>query len=127
VRTKGEVMKNYGPRIEVSQDEGVSMVYLLDVEILEEYVINEIKEALFAVVDDSMPVKMVLSFACVTHLSSSTLGMLILLRKKIVEFKGAIKLCDIKPNLYEIFVLTKLNKLFEICDSEEAALKAFRK
>ena len=120
-------MADYGPRIEVTQSDGITTVYLLDEEVLEEYAINEITESLFAVIDDCAPVKMVLSFARVKHLSSSALGTLIRLSKRIGETKGSLKLCDIKPNLYEIFVITKLNRLFDICDSEEAALEGFRK
>lgn len=120
-------MENYGPRIEVTHEAEITTVYLLDEEVLEEYAINEITESLFSVIDDYAPVRMVLSFAKVKHLSSSALGTLIRLSKKIVESKGSLKLCDIRPNLYEIFVITKLNKLFDICDSEEAALKSFGK
>lgn len=120
-------MEDYGPRIEVSHDDGITTVYLLDEELLEEYAINEMSEALFIVVDDYAPINLTLSFAHVKHLSSSALGTLIRLSKKIAETQGGLKLCDIKPNLYEIFVITKLNKHFDICPTEQDAINGFRK
>ena len=35
------------------------------------------------------------------------------------------KLCNIRPEIYEVFAITKLNKLFDIKDDEADALAAF--
>lgn len=113
------------PKIEVSQEGQVTIVDILDEDVLEEHVIAEIADALFAVAEEKAPVNMVLSFARVKHLSSSALGMLIRLHKRVQEGGGELKLCDIKPVLYEIFAITKLNKLFEIYDTEGAAVSSF--
>jgi anti-sigma B factor antagonist len=113
------------PRIKVTQDNGVSIVELLDEEILDEGTISVISESLFAVVDDHAPVQLLLSFFRVKHLSSSALGTLIRLNKHIDETGGKLKLCEIKKNLYEIFSITKLNKLFDIYEDRDTALKSF--
>ena len=120
-------MDDYGPRIDVNNQEGVTTIHLLDEELLEEYAINEMAEAVFLVLDDYTPIKLALSFDRVKHLSSSALGTLIRLSKKIAETEGGLKLCDIKANLYEIFVITKLNKHFDICPTLQDATNAFRK
>ena len=64
-------------------------------------------------------INLLLSFSHVKHLSSSALGTLIWLNKRVEEGKGKLKLCGLKKSLYEIFVITKLNKLFEIYDNKE--------
>jgi anti-sigma B factor antagonist len=118
-------MQNYGPRVAVNQNGEVTEVELLDEEILDENTINDVAETLFAVVEDKAPVKLLLSFGRVKHLSSSALGTLIRLNKRIDESKGALKLCSIRASLYEVFVITKLNKLFDIYKDEDTALKSF--
>ena len=82
-------------------------------------------ESLFSVVEDKAPVKMLLSFGRVKHLSSSAWGTLIRLSKRVDESGGTLKLCSIKQSLYEVFVITKLNKLFDICKDQETALSSF--
>ena len=118
-------MENYQAKIEVKKEGVISVVELLNEEILDESTIGDIADSLFAVVEDNNPVQMVLSFSRVKHLSSMALGTLIRLNKRIEEGGGLLKLCSIRSSLYEIFIITKLNKLFEIYDSEEAALSSF--
>ena len=119
-------MEERVPRIEVRRKGEITIVDLLDEEVLEEHVINEIAESLFAVLDGSDSVNMVLSFANVKHLSSSALGVLIRLSKHVQEKQGTLKLCDIESTLYEVFVITKLNNIFAIYESEKAALASFK-
>ena len=118
-------MDNQSPKIDVDRTGDIVIVSLLDEEILEEHVINDIAEALFSVVMEHTPAKLVVSFARVKFMSSSALGMLIRLKKRVDEGGGSLKLSDIKANLYEVFVITKLNKLFDIYETETAAVGSF--
>ena len=101
------------------------MVELNDQEILEETTINELADALFRLVEENPLIRMVLCFNKVNHLSSSALGTLIRLNKRVEEQDGQLNLCEIKPQLQEIFVITKLNKLFDIFDDRLTAMKSF--
>jgi len=118
-------MEKNSPKIKVTQENGISIVELLAEEILDEGTISTISESLFAVVEDHAPVRLLLSFERVKHLSSSALGTLIRLNKRIDETGGKLRLCEIKKNLYEIFTITKLNKLFDIFEDRETAIKSF--
>lgn len=119
-------MENKGPRIEVKQDGDITVVYLLDKEVLEEHIINDIAESLFAVVSQRSPIKLVVSFKNVKHLSSSALGTLIRLNKQVESDSGTLALCDLMPSLYEIFIITKLNKLFGIYDTQAMAMSSLK-
>ena len=66
-----------------------------------------------------------LSFENVDHLSSAALGMLITLNQKVGERNGRLILSDIQANIYQVFRITRLNKLFEICESAKVALGKF--
>jgi anti-sigma B factor antagonist len=61
----------------------------------------------------------------VEFLSSAALGKLITLNKKANTYQCQLKLSNIRPEIYEVFAITKLNKLFDIRDDEAAALAAF--
>lgn len=118
-------MENYQVRIGIRKEGSITLVELMNEEILDESTIGDIADSLFAVVEESSPIQMVLNFRKVKHLSSMALGTLIRLNKRVEEGGGTLKLCAIKASLYEIFVITKLNKLFEIYESEEMALNSF--
>ena len=69
--------------------------------------------------------KILLNFMNVEFLSSAALGKLITLDKKLKAAKGQLKLSSIRPEIYEVFAITRLNKLFDIHDDEADALATF--
>jgi anti-anti-sigma factor len=46
--------------------------------------------------------------------SSSFLGLLVKIHKKMCERKGRLQLCNVDPNLYKIFEITQLNKVLDV-------------
>ena len=75
--------------------------------------------------DSQDPPKVLISFQNVDHLSSAALGTLITINNKIKGKDGQLRLAEIDPQIYEVFVITKLNKLFQIFDSSEQAMASF--
>ncbi len=73
----------------------------------------------------SWAAQILLNFGNVEYLSSAALGKFITLNKKVQAAGGKLVLCNIDPNIYEVFEITKLNKLFNIQKEEQAALQAF--
>ncbi len=112
-------------RIEVNEVGEVTVVRFVDRKILDEAAIGELGEELFALVENDHRGALLLNFAEVEFLSSAALGKLITLDKKIKAAGGKLKLCNIRPQIYEVFAITKLNNLFEIKDGEDEALAAF--
>ena len=111
-------------RIKVRDLSGVSLVEFSDRKILDEMCIHEIQEELGKLVDAN-PGNLVLCFRNVEHLSSAALGMLITLKKRVEEKKGQLKLSDINPQIFEVFKITRLNKLFDIHPNVDKARAAF--
>jgi anti-anti-sigma factor len=66
-----------------------------------------------------------LHFGRVAFLSSSALGILIRISKKCKEFKASLKLCNIAPDILEVFKITGLDKVFDIQKDASDALAAF--
>ena len=112
-------------RIEVAQMGEVTVVRFVDKKILDEANIQELGTELFKLVEQEKRKSLLLNFSSVEFLSSAALGKLITLDKKVKANGGRLKLSNIRPEIYEVFAITKLNKLFDIKDDEADALAAF--
>lgn len=112
-------------RLNVTQHKDVAIVEFTENKILDEMNINEIGQALNALVETKDRPKLLLDFANVDHLSSAALGMLINVNNKIKQQNGQLRLADIKPQIMEVFVITKLNRLFRIAATRQEALETF--
>lgn len=115
------------PRLLVESVNDVTVVTFTDKKILDEIVIQDVGDELFDLVDKQYKTKLLLNFENVEYLSSAALGKLITLNKRIKEENGELKLCNIIPEIYEVFRITKLNRLFEIYDEMEQALRRFKR
>jgi anti-sigma B factor antagonist len=112
-------------RLEVSEVGGVTVIRFVDRKILDEANIQELGKELFALVEEDNRKSLLLNFSNVEFLSSAALGKLITLDKKVKAHGGKLKLCNIRPEIYEVFAITKLNKLFDIREDEAAGLDSF--
>jgi anti-sigma B factor antagonist len=112
-------------RLEVEPIGDITVVNFIDKKILDEQNIQVIGEQLFSLVEQEQVKKMLLNFRNVEYLSSAALGKLIALHKKVQAAGGKLVLCSIDPQIYEVFVITKLDKLFKIKKDEQDALQAF--
>lgn len=112
-------------RIQISETGDVTVVRFLERKILDAASIQEMGEELFALVEKQNRKKLLLDFANVEFLSSAALNKLIVLDKKVKANGGRLKLCELKPEIREVFVITRLTQLFEINENESAALAAF--
>jgi anti-sigma B factor antagonist len=112
-------------RLTVSDVGDVSVVRFVDRKILDELNIQELGQELFQLVEEDNKSRLLLNFQHVEFLSSAALGKLITLDKKVKAHGGKMKLSNIRPEIYEVFAITKLNKLFDIKDDEADALAAF--
>jgi anti-sigma B factor antagonist len=100
-------------------------VEFIDRNILDEANIQAIGEEISSIIDAQPKPKLLVSFTNVDHLSSAALGTMITINNRIRNAGGQLRLADIDPQIYEVFVITKLNKLFEIHETSADALKSF--
>ena len=112
-------------RLNVSHDKDVSVVEFIDNKILDELNIAEIGQALAALLDAKDRPKLLLDFTNVDHLSSAALGMLINVNNRIKQQNGQLRLASIKPQIMEVFVITRLNRLFKIAANRAEAMASF--
>lgn len=113
-------------RLVVSEIDDITKIEFVDRNILEESSIQQIGEELSAIIEASSTPKILISFDKVEHLSSAALGTLITVNTKVKQKGGQLRLSNIDKQIYEVFVITKLNKLFQIHDSNEKAMASFK-
>ena len=112
-------------KIRAKTENGVTTVCFNEKKILEEAVISQIAEELNRLLELGQATNMLLDFRDVDHLSSAALGMLIILNSNVRRRGGKLKMCSIKPEIHEVFEITRLHKLFEIYDGPDKALAGF--
>jgi len=117
-------MAEIRPRISVEYSENATIVAFIDEKILEEMDIRALQESIMSVVDQADRINLILDFGNVRFLSSAVLGLLIRISKRIYERDGQLRFCNINPKIYEIFKITRLNKIFDIYKDIESATES---
>lgn len=118
-------MSDTTPNLKVTRQGEICVVEFQDRKILEELAIQQIAERLLELADAEDRPRLLLDFRNVEHLSSAALGILITLSKQLAERQGKLVLANIHPHIYEVFKITRLNKLFNIQGTTEEGIKAF--
>jgi anti-sigma B factor antagonist len=118
-------MPEITPPIAVTLEKDIRVIEFTNSRILDEANINEIGQTLGSLIEERNNPKLLLDFGSVDHLSSAALGMLINANNKIKLKNGQLRLANIKPQILEVFAITKLNKLFRILPNRAEALASF--
>ena len=105
---------------------GILVVIFRQSQMLNAVIIEQVSAGLKEVVEKAAEEKFVVDFSQVNYLSSSALGMLIGLQRRVMQKKGQIRLSGIKPEIMEVFRITKLDTVFDIYKDAAAAVEAFR-
>ena len=75
---------------------------------------------------DKKPGGVLLNFSQVGYIDSMGISSLIELAKKLREVEGQLAFCDLSPKIRSIFSITRIDKMFNLYDSEQEALRGFR-
>lgn len=113
-------------RLKISEVEDVTVVEFRDRKILDDVQIQEIGQEFADLVEVDKRRSILLNFSNVEFLSSSALGKLIGLDKQVKQQDGKLRMSNIRPEIMEVFTITRLNKLFDIKGDLPEALAAFR-
>jgi anti-sigma B factor antagonist len=112
-------------RFHVENTAGVTIVRLLDRQILPHENLEQVGEELTQLVESQQPRNLLLDFSAVKFLASTVLGRLLILNRRVKEYGGKIHICSLHADLREIFRLTKLDEVFVIREEEHEAMAAF--
>ena len=114
--------------LKTQEVDDVLIVGFSDAKLLDAAVIQQVGNDLQAIASEATEdKKILLTFHGVGFMSSAMLGKLVLFLK-ICKQKGAkLKVCSISPEIFEIFKITKLNKMFDVQKDEKSAMESFKK
>ncbi len=113
------------PRIQVTEAEGAQVVSFTDRLLFDDRTVREVSEQLNAALpNDGKPIRIVLDFTGVDLISSSLLGKLILLQRRVDGSGGKLRLCELSPTVQSVFKTSNLDRLFGIVRDRAAALEA---
>lgn len=115
-----------GPeRIVVVDLDRACVVRFIDRKIIDAAEIEQLGAELVALVEDKNRTQLLLNFEGVDFLSSAALNKLITLHRRVKSAEGVVRICNLNSQIREVFTLTRLDRMFEIVRTEEAALKLF--
>ena len=75
---------------------------------------------------DKPNTKLILNLKGINYVDSSGFGVFLSIMKRANNNYGYFKICNISPDVMELFKLLQLHNIFDICDNLEACLKSFR-
>lgn len=70
--------------------------------------------------------RVVLNLSEVDFIDSSGLGVIISLLKTVVNNKGSFALCGIKAPILNLFSVTRLDRVFQVYETEEEAIESLQ-
>lgn len=106
----------------------VLVVGFVSEKLLDESVIQQVaKELQEKVAEAGETKKIILTFNGVSFMSSSMLGRLVMFLKLCKKEDIQLKVCNISPEIFEVFKITKLNKMFDVHPDEKKAMESFHK
>lgn len=113
-------------RLRVKRDGDVIIIEFIDRNILDEANIQQIGDEVTEIIDSAKNPKILVSFSGVDHLSSAALGTMLTINNRVKAAAGELRLANIDPQIFEVFKITKLDRIFKIHDTTEKALASLK-
>jgi len=120
-------MDTANPNLSVTFHGPAAVAVLTDEKILDETQLQGLEGSFMPLIEQNPKIQLVIDFSNVKFLTSSVLGLLIRISKKVYETDGKLRLCSINPKIMEIFRITRLDKIFEIFPDVDEAMVGLKK
>ena len=104
----------------------VRVIVLDPVRVVDDLALQELYGEIVELLDDSVERRLLLDFGQVNFLSSAGLDMLIRLKKRCATERRPLALCNFVSSVAEVVRITGLDRVFDIHDTADEALAAFR-
>jgi len=112
---------------EIAVDEvgNVTVVLFCERRIADLLEIDELGHELYRLIEQRGHRKLVLDFTGVEFFSSAAIGKLIALNGKLKARNGVMRLCNVRPEIFEVFRVCRLDLVFDIRQDKADALLSF--
>ncbi len=112
-------------RVKINELDDVTFVRFRDGRISHLAEIQQLGEELYRLIEPKARRKLVLDFADVEFFSSAAIGKLISLNGKLRAQGGALRLCNVRPEILGAFHVCQLDRVFDIRSDETDAATSF--
>lgn len=92
---------------------------------LDETKIQRLTQELGQAVGEPQGHRLVIDLGAVAFLTSTGIGAMIALQKKLHASGGTLKLCSLHPDILSLFKITQVDRLFDIQANADDAVKSF--
>ncbi|MDA0587681.1 MAG: STAS domain-containing protein [Planctomycetota bacterium] len=117
-------LSEFHPRyFEAAEQDGLVVVTFSVSHINDEENIEELGHEVFALVDQFGFRKVALSMANVEYITSSVVGKIITLHRKLHWLDGQLVVCDLTPGVHEILSASRLLTYFSVAETTADALR----
>ena len=112
--------------IVISTVQDVTVAALRVASIQDERTIINLANTLYELIDEKAVNRLIVDFKTVSFLSSQMIGVLVTLHKKCKAVGGQVVIVGLRPNLLNIFRITKLDKILAFAKDENDAISKFK-
>jgi anti-sigma B factor antagonist len=109
----------------ISEYKDVTVVNFNNVSVLDSANIEVLGRAMLDLVEKQDRRKLVLDFGAVKFMSSQALGSMLQLKKALDVVKGTMIIAGMRADLYKVFKITNLHKMFTFVDELDLGLAKF--
>lgn len=110
-------------QFKVENEKGVAVLTLAQARIHEHEAIKQLGEELTELTDKPENQQLLFDMAAVEFISSAVLNKLIVLDKQLKSAGGQLAFSGLRPQVAEVFSITRLNQLFPIYESKKQAIE----
>jgi len=113
------------PHLEIQDIGDVTVVRFLDSRIMNPLEIEELGRQIYQVLEYRNCAKLIIDFSSVEFISSAMIGKLISLQRKVKVCKSALRLCNLRREVRDIFHFCTIDRVFDIREDQAAAMASF--
>ena len=110
--------------VEISEEGNAAIVAFKATSVSNPETITIAAKQICEFIDESQPSRIVFNFEEVKFFSSQVLGLLLDIRAKMKAYGGEVVISAINPQLYRVFKITNLDKLYRFFPDKESAVGA---
>lgn len=110
----------------VESEDGITILQLTDLELLDRLLTHEMQEDLVHFVDSQKPSKLIVSFDRVRRCSTEVINAMLRARKRVSALGGDMRLCSMRDTIRDVFRMLNLEgNVFDIFDTLDDAKAGF--
>ncbi len=112
--------------LELDRVESVAVIKFRDKKVMDPSRIEQLGKELLALIENEDNDCLLINFDNVSFFSSAAINKLIVLEKQVRAKGGKLRLCNLRPEVRDLFSYTSLDQMFQIDQEQTESIEAFQ-